>query len=458
MHEADYVYANALVRNTNNIPLVVTVTVLTPTTLQITQAITPPNIPPVAGNLVSIRTTTGTNRQASTVVSVTTTLPLIVTVATPIVGIVNGVAEFLFPGSAGTDQAIPFVYTEQRNTNILESAGKYEVCVEQFRFPTVLIPLMVCPIAGRTLGYVSIFTITSVGPPLVSRQTKQAVVVFPDNTDIIPVGVYYPQTLIDAVNGALLLAWTAIGSPGVAPPSLNLGVVSGLISLYAPQGIYFPDNVTAGTYYIQFSGLLYKLFNSLPAYPVNTMTPLPENTYGSKILRIENTGRNAYVAPGPLVSGGGLPAGIYWIMTQSSVSLNEWDDFFSIVILSSLPTAGELLPGVPPNEFAGPLDLPYTVDGNSNTRNTLYEWLYQPPASGGGGTTVFRNPAVFVAAGDGNAGGRRYLQLQSNQPLAQQSYFVYWQDKRYVLYPLLLAVNDYGVIKVQFRKTESADY
>lgn len=460
MVEPAFVYTNALVRNSSQIPLIIQASLgvvpLSPSTFQITIGLIAPQRPPVAGDVVLLRNRstgiliTGGPYFVTTVTGGPSPNPYYVTLnaAPPFVGPVT--AYIYTPGL--TDLAIPFRYVEQRNAPLLLSAGDYDVCVEQFRFPTWLIPLMVCApinpatgLGGRLLGYISMGLYSGAFIAGVFTTTVQVV---PDNIAVVPTGVFYPSTVIRALNTALASIWALNGSPGGVPPVFVLDEVSGLISLYAPQGYYFPDQ-PAGGYAIELSGGLYKLLNSLPAFSGAVSNSVPANIYYPQILTVENLGTNAFVSTGPHMTGGGLAAGNYWQMQQTSVSLNEWDDFSSIVITSSLPTNAELLPGVSDTEFLGPILTSYIVNGGNAQRNTLYEWLYQRPIAT---STAFREPAVYTASGSGSEGGRRFIQLLSNQPLQQQSYYAFWQDKRFNLFPLLLGVDDYGMIKTCFRK------
>lgn len=465
MVEPDYVYTNALVRNAASIQLIVTKPyvsyqppiVIGPSNLIQISNLIPPQIPPVVGTNIIFVSATGAQVGTASVVSIamstTTARTYLITLSNPVTFNTGTTDAYFFQppqniGVVRTDVAIPFSYTEQRNNPILGNAIDYEVCVEQFRFPTLLIPIMVCPDAGRNLGYVTIYKLST------DSTFTATVEVSPDNTAIVPTGVYQISTVVTAVNLALAQVWLFASPGGVGPPQIVYDQVTGLFSLYAPQGAYYPDNAFN---LLIFSGSLYKLFNSIPAQSLSIVLPdqQPPNIYGPQAIQVRNEGTNAYVAPGPTVTGGGLAAGTYWIMSQTSISLTEWDDFASIVITSSLPVAAELLAGVSNDEYLGPVNSfnPYQVTGGSSTRPVLYEHIFSRPMAN---ATDFRKPAIFVAGSDGGSsgggGGRRYLRLNSNQPLTQQSYFAYWQDKRSNLFPLLIADDDYGSVKMQFRK------
>jgi hypothetical protein len=345
---------------------------------------------------------------------------------------------FVFdPGRANT--ALPFEYVEQRISDIVKVTEDYVVSVESFRLPTTLVPIFPAPPLGVYLGTVSLISFAA------GTTFFAPVLVLPDNVNVVPTGVFFYQTVVNAVNLALATVWLNI-SGITPPPQILFDETAGLFSLYAIQGIFSPEIVPGRA--IRFSPNLYYLFNSLPAI-VTTGTNANRNDPTWYNLQVFNQGDNAYIAPGPLVTGGGLAVGNYWKMTQQTPSLAEWSQFESIVITSALPTQPENLPGSQQTQAGAELDPSrFSLPGQTNLRQTLFEWQAQSNP-----IPFSRNPAVF-AAGSPNE-GRRFVTLNSKGPLRDLNVYVWWQDRRLNLYPLLVPNDEYGNVKIQLRSKRS---
>lgn len=338
--------------------------------------------------------------------------------------------------AGATNAAIPFSYIEQRQNDVVRVAEDYVVSVESFRLPTTLIPLFPCPTTGLYLGTMRFMSISS-GPVF-----TKSVVVAPDNLAVTPFGVYFYQTVLNGVNAALnsLYQLTTLST---GPPQILLDETSGLFSLYAPQGQYVPD--TSASYTIQMSPGLYYLFNSLPATVVAGSGANEVTQYN---LTVINEGDNAYIAEGKTSTGGGLPAGNYWQMSQQTTSLAEWSQFESIVVTSALPTHPENLPGAASTVAGESLDPSRASNpGNTNLRQTLIDWQ---PNSGERGFD--RSPAVYAR---GLVGLNRYVALTSKAPIRDLTVYAWWQDRRLRLYPLLIPNDEYGSVKLQLRSKRS---
>jgi hypothetical protein len=371
--------------------------------------------------------------------------PILVTItmSQPAPGLVAG--SYAYVAAAG-QVPLPFAYVENRNQDIVAVADDYVVSCESFRLPINLIPLFTAPVgSGRYLGTLILATPAD-------GQFPDQVVALPDNAAFTPPAVYEYDTVVRAVNAAFSLAFTNAEAAGAAlgqgPPQIVLNSVTGLFSLYAPQGVYQPDD-PAGTE-IYFTGDLYNLFNSLPGL-LNGDTELANNVGMYKLL-VENQGTNSFFAVNPQTANNmGLVPGPYWQMTQETSSLAIIDQFESIVITTALPTVQENLPGANDTNGLGLTLDPslFSIPGNTNLRPVLLDIAIPRQASGQ------RVPSPFVFNANGENQARRFVSLGSKEPIRNLSTYAYAQDRQFNLFPILISPNDFGSVKSQLRSKRS---
>lgn len=368
---------------------------------------------------------------SSTPVSVTSsgTIAVAATDATPIT--ITGHFKLLFtnPNSLGA----PWTYSETRTQAILLNPSGFVAAVESFRMPLSDVPIFPVGPGGMDLGQVVVQIGSTFFPFRVS--------VFPDRLNVtgrgFDNGVYHINTVVGSVNRALDAAWALAGSPYFAPYRIHFDAGLKLFSVFVPQGPFRPS---ATRVRVLFSSSLYRLFNTLPTVPTFPGVGIP----GMYELAVLNTETNSFVSQGQTTEACGLPAGAYWKMTQTESSLGDWYDFQGLVFLTSLPIAGEYLPGLL-QTVAGVVDRSGVADagpGLPSSRPIIFDFNFE-----------FRGQAtvVFNAAGS----QRRWVSFNSSVPLTNLSFSCFWQDRRLNLYPLNIPSGDFGSLKIQLRSLET---
>lgn len=351
--------------------------------------------------------------------------------------------------NSGSTGPIPFDYKEERVQAIIDKPADYVVAVQSFRLPTANIPLLVITGGSRNLGTVTIYQTSG-------TSVSKDVIVTPDFiTD--PPGLTSVTKVVIAVNEAMRTAWgqvvaTTLNPNSTVPPVMTFDQNAQLFSVFLEQGVWIP-NVTP-TFVLNglalvFSQQLYALF-----VISGSLDPLGNGV----IVSSSNLGTNSFVSAGPPYGiGGGLQAGAYWKMTQTTSSLDNWSDFQSIVVTTgSIPIVAELLPGYDP---ASSTPGQYVTDGTSsnpglqNTRSILSDWQFQHDSANDQGPGFNPTPAVFQAT----LGKQRWISMTGTTPLTAITLSVYWQSKALTLYPLTIPLLDYAYIKLVFKHKSVKD-
>jgi hypothetical protein len=368
------------------------------------------------------------------------------------------------PITAATgEMPIPMEYTANKTLAIVDKCSDYYCSVVRFDIPLYEIPLFIMPVlpGSQQIGSPNpnltpfIIGISYNGIPY-----PQNLIYTPENFITPPIQnqitqiitpyyyVYTYQILINMLNVALNLVWSASGLAMIFPtynaPYFIYNATTELIALIVPAPfsmLTFPATTfplifinesliryldSFNLFFVglnQLNGVEYYFIcnNLLPINPSNpTFNPTPPQVYPTE--------ENAYAPFGTVPTN--PPK--YFIYTENYSSIQYWSSLRKILITSgSIPITYENIPSNNNSDVA--VSLPILTD------------YVVPLNHGGDGRTV----AYYYPTAQ-----YRLVDMISDMPLYKVNIKVYWEDIYLNRYPLTISIGQAASIKLGFfRKT-----
>ena len=245
--------------------------------------------------------------------------------------------------------------TDFRNVSIVDKIEDYELSIVKFSIPTSQLPIVQnFPTGALATSQSTGFSITIAKGATVSQQFLTYVPI--DNSG--QSYIYSYKTIIDMINSALNLAWSAVGGVGNTP-YMAFDSASQLFSI-------FYSNLDLGnSVFIWFNANLTYWF---PSFPITFYNTVP--------FAIANNGRYARLPNDDQASPNDmspLPDGYFQVLQEYPSTISLYTPRSLRIVCGTVPTRAEMIPVSIPSGQLVPENAPATAN-NDNTQKILTDF------------------------------------------------------------------------------------
>ena len=317
---------------------------------------------------------------------------------------------------------------QTRSTPIVNKPDEYELQVQRMQVSLREVPLFFPDIPDSKLPYQTDMSITL---SYLGNTFREFINVTPQQ---VRYGVFSYQNYLNRLNAASSLAFTNLkaafpGASGTVAPQFYLNPVTALISMYVEDD-YLDTN--PNRIVIAFNQILQQIMN----FPFDITNPIPDPNGMEFILSVNGSALMLPVAPrvGYPFNVNTIPNPVLQVQ-QDFVSMDEWDNVKSIVLLSNMiPTAREMVP-----------NLTNAQQSSTVTNSTMgilidFELIRSNPYEP-------RHIAQYVPQSE-----FIMKSLNNNTPLNQVDIQAYYQTYSGKLFEIYLGNNTNLSVKLMFRR------
>ena len=317
---------------------------------------------------------------------------------------------------------------QTRSTPIVNKPDEYELQVQRMQVSLREVPLFFPDIPDSKLPYQTDMSITL---SYIGNTFREFINVTPQQARF---GVFSYQNYLNRLNTASSLAFANLkaafpGASGTVAPQFYLNPVTALISMYVEDD-YLDTN--PNRIVIAFNQILQQIMN----FPFDITNPIPDPNGMEFILSVNGSALMLPVAPrvGYPFNVNTIPNPVLQVQ-QDFVSMDEWDNVKSIVLLSNMiPTAREMVPNL--------TDARQSSTVANSTMGILIDFElirsnpYEP-----------RHIAQYVPQSE-----FIMKSLNNNTPLNQVDIQAYYQTYNGKLFEIYLGNNTNLSVKLMFRR------